>query len=30
MREVLAVIGLLAWYLATGWICLFVVRLPDA
>lgn len=29
MREVLAVIGLLAWYLATGWICLFVIRIDE-
>lgn len=29
MREVLAVIGLLAWYLATGWICLFVIGIEK-
>lgn len=29
MREVLAAIGLLAWYLATGWICLLVIRIEK-
>jgi len=29
MKDLIAVIALIAWWLATGWICLFVIRIPE-